>query len=284
LASGAPTQQDRSISLSSSTATGSYSSTPSHLLKAGWEAYQKNDLLRATAAYLEAARIVSEDASIWYDLGCLYALQNKQEEARRALHRALQLNPRMAAAHEVLGQLEEQSGFFESAFALYTTADTIEPFKPSVLQHLSRIFLRLNQEKAAQQALQQLVGLVPDDVEARYQLGLLKLRLGEPDLALHEFREVVDRKKDHILAWNGICIANLRIGALEEANLAIQKALQLNPQSAQTQTNVGLVAAAQEKWDEARQAWSQALVLNPGFEPAQTNLKVLDEMNPPSNP
>ena len=253
-------------------------------LASGWRAYQAGDLASALTAYQEAANASPDDASLWYDLGCLYALRHDVSLSRSAFQRALLLNPRLAAAHDALGQLYEQEGHLACAHAFYVSADAIEPGNVKFLRHLSRALLRLNQLEAARQSLQQLLNVKPSDLEARYELGVLELRANAPDLAIHEFHYMIERVPDHVLAWNGLALAYARIDEFGKASDALDHALALQPKNANTQTNLGVVWAYQARWGDARHAWERALELEPGFAPAAKNLNALDGLTTPSSP
>ena len=248
---------------------------PHPALEPGWRAYQRGDVAEALRIYQEVAVTSPDDAGLWYDLGCLYALNHEGVGARRALQRALRLKPRFPEAFDALGQLHEQAGDIMVAHALYASADTLRSGDAKFLRHLVRTFLTLKETDAARNALQHLLMVEPNDTEARYQLGVLELRANAPDLAAKEFRDVVERKPDYALAWNGLALAYARIGAFGEASEAINKAKALNPTSAATETNLGIIAAYQQRWDEARSAWEQALKLDPQFVPAAKNLEAL---------
>ncbi len=244
-------------------------------LEPGWRAYQRGEIAEALTIYQGAVASSPNDPSLWYDLGCLYALHHDEAMARSAFQRALTLNPRLAHAMDALGQLEEQAGHVTAAHALYANADILEPGNAKFLRHLIRALLRLNESAAARQALRQLLAATSEDGEAHYELGVLELRANAPDLAIQEFRRVVERQPNHVMAWNGLALASARAGAFAEALDAIEHARALNPQSASTETNFGVVAAYQQRGEDARAAWQHALKLDPHFQPAAQNLEAL---------
>lgn len=253
-------------------------------LRAGWEAYQQGDLPSALGAYQEAVKAAPSDASLWYDLGCLYALTGDPFQAESALKRALSLNLELADSHDAIGQLRELADDLDGALASYASAVTLKPGNAKFLRHMARVHLRRNDHPAARDALRRLLERDPSDVEARYQLGVLQLKADQPDLAIHEFNEVLERSDDHILALNGLGVASARIGALDQAAQALERAKALDPDSSATHTNLGVLSAAQERWDDARGAWRRALELSPHYPPAAKNLETLDGQPPPASP
>jgi Flp pilus assembly protein TadD len=254
------------------------SAAAAHLIETGWRAYQKKNLPGALHAYQEALNRSPRDASLWFDVGCLLALSHDAENAREAFRQALSLDPSLPDLHDALGQLDEQDGLLSEARISYTRAADLDASNTRFLRRLVRICLRLDDPTAARDALVRLLRFAPGDVDARYQLGVLELRAGLLDLALHEFQQVVDRAPDHVMAWNGIGLAYARLGAFDDASEALDHARTLQPDHPATQTNLGLLAASQRHWDEARAAWQHAMQLQPEYPPASRNLEALNTL------
>jgi tetratricopeptide (TPR) repeat protein len=250
----------------------------------GFRAYQRGDVKAAVEAYRQALSASPRDASLWYDLGCLYAINRQPDEAREALLRAMSLNPRLADAHDALGQLYEQEGRVDVAQAFYVSADTVAPGRPKILRHVIRAFAQLGQLEPARLALRELLLAAPDDLEARYQLGVLELRADAPESAIQEFQVILERVPRHVMAFNGLALAYARIGAFTQAERALEDARRIDPNDVMTQTNAGVIAAYQRHWDDARAAWQHALERQPHFEPASKNLEALNALSPSADP
>ncbi len=116
------------------------------LLRQGWLAYHRGDLMTALILYRQASNAFPNDPSLRYDLGCLYAMTGGFSMARQALHQALALNPHFAMAYDALGQVYEQEGAFDQALTCYATATELKPQESKFLQHLGRIQARMPEE------------------------------------------------------------------------------------------------------------------------------------------
>lgn len=246
-----------------------------HTLEVGWRAYQSGDLAQALTAYTHAVELAPEDATLWYDLGCLRALTRDAARAEAALLHALALQHDLAGAYDALGQLSEQQERYPLAQALYWTSHQLAPERAKFLRHLIRMYVRLQQPDAAQRALERLLMLAPRDLDARYELAVLQLRAGAPELAAHHFEYVVAHAPAHVMALNGLGLAYTRIGEYEKALKTFERARTLEPANAKTESNLGVLAATQQRWADARQAWQHALELEPEFAPASQNLQTL---------
>ena len=64
-----------------------------------------NDLGGVERGYLRLAELQPTRASVWLDLGTLYAFSERWDRAEESLQRAIELQPDLAAAHERLAQV-----------------------------------------------------------------------------------------------------------------------------------------------------------------------------------
>lgn len=243
-------------------------------LAQGWAAYQAGRLEDAAALYQKALDRNPTDRSIQYDLGCLLAQTGKLPQAKMLLSALADQAPN-AEVYAALGQVHEQLDDGESAQASLENALQLEPENAKTLWRLSRVLLRMDKPAQAELLLQRLLAIEPTHVEARYHLGELDLRDGQPELAIHEFRQALRQDAAHVMAWNGLAVAYIRVGALDEAQRALDRAALLDPRNLHTRTNAGVLAAARRQWNQARQAWQDVLAQQPDFSPAAENLRTL---------
>ncbi len=255
-----------------------------HLVR-GWQAYQDGNIAEALEAYAQALKAAPNDASLWYDTGCLYALHQEPDKAKAALERAIVLSPRFADAHDALGQVLEREGAFTKALESYASAAALSPGRVPFLRHLIRIHVRLKQLGAAREALQRLLTIAPTDAESRYLLGVIELKDEQPDLAVNDFKRALESAPNDVATLNGLALASMRIREFDQAARALEQAQAIDPKDAKTHNNLGLLAAARENWEQARAAWRRALELQPGLKAAGHNLAALEAAAPtPSEP
>jgi tetratricopeptide (TPR) repeat protein len=83
--------------------------------------------------------------------------------------------------------------------------------------------------QAAADAFGEALALAPDHVEARTQLGYMRLEQAQPAEALREFEQVLERTPSPA-ARVGAGIARLRLGGTDEGIRALEEAVVLNPE------------------------------------------------------
>jgi tetratricopeptide (TPR) repeat protein len=92
------------------------------LEKSGWEALNAGNLRAAADAFRAAIGADSKNAQLHLGAGTAAYLERRDEDATRALERALVLDPRLTDARLLLGQIRYRGGDLFGAIALYERA------------------------------------------------------------------------------------------------------------------------------------------------------------------
>jgi tetratricopeptide (TPR) repeat protein len=100
------------------------------------------------------------------------------EEARRAYHQALELDPSLSEAHVNLGRLYHQAKEHAKAEAHYTAAGELDRTDPIPHFNLGVLFDDLGRRADAVQAYRRAIERDPEFADAHYNLGLLYEALG----------------------------------------------------------------------------------------------------------
>jgi len=131
----------------------------------------------------------------YVNLASGYLNENDLIRATAAIDRAIALNPRLGRSHETRGL----------------------------------ILWRRDDEHAAVEAFRAAVHYDPRDVRAYVWKGMVEMNLGRPAAALDSFAQATHLDPTRVDAWVGIADATMNLGAWDRAAVAVQRALQLNP-------------------------------------------------------
>lgn len=181
---------------------------------------------------LVAATARHADAPVaHYALALLRHTNGRNEAALPSARRALELQPRSAAAALLIATLQERRGDLTAARAAYERVVALKPDQPAPIAALARLLLRppADKERAlslAQRARQ----LRPDDASAAAALGSVLQATGDPARALPFLRSAERALPEDARISFDLGQALLAVGEDEAARAALQRALAAAPQ------------------------------------------------------
>lgn len=189
------------------------------------EQSDKESLAKAVAYFEQAIKLDPGYAPAWVGLAnCRISQANVSyipseegySKAREALEQALKLDPELAAAHGAIGELKQIHDWdWKGAQASYRVA----------------------------------LGLSPDNPEILRDMGSLARLLGRYDEAIRLYRQAV--KIDPLFGHSRLGLNLYYAGRQEEAKAALDKALELTPNTVFAHSLLGRVYLAQSKPQQA---------------------------------
>ncbi|MGO8930661.1 MAG: tetratricopeptide repeat protein [Limisphaerales bacterium] len=190
------------------------------------------DLAGATEQMQIVRELAPEHHAAYLQLGRLLARQQKSDEARQWLEKALGLRPDVAELYVELGQVCSSQGRLEEALRQYGKARTWHLDDARVCLLEAEVLEKQQKRSEAIGSLRDAIRLRPSYWEARDHLGMeLGLR-GEFSEAAAEFEQVVRLQPDYAEGHLNLGIALARQGSLSEALEQFQTALRLEPGNA----------------------------------------------------
>jgi tetratricopeptide (TPR) repeat protein len=130
-----------------------------------------------------ARRVPAQTAKEWFHLATELETSSP-EEAQRAYHQALELDPGLADAHVNLGCLYQEAKKPVEAEAHYRAAIQHAPADPIPHFNLAGLLDDLGRPDEAIRAYRQSIDRDPNGADAHYNLGLLYERLGKRSEAI----------------------------------------------------------------------------------------------------
>ena len=114
--------------------------------------------------------------------------------------------------------------------------------------------------------------LVPNTVDAHYHLGLCLMSLGKLGEAAEEYQAALQVNPDQAMARNNLGITFVALGKLEEAAAQFTELARLEPGSPGPLDSLGDVRLRQGKYADAETAFAEAVRCQPQSVPALTGL------------
>lgn len=166
-------------------------------------------------------------------LGMAYTLLGKHSEAITAQQKALELQPNFAKAHAGLGLTYFSQKEAESALKHYRRATALEP---EFLEAHLKIGTILRKQKRYTEAIdtyRTILTIKPDDPEIYHNLSICYARQAKADLesARHYAQDAVRLDPNVASYYNTLALIDFRRGDYPQAEQAIRKALELEPEN-----------------------------------------------------
>lgn len=126
----------------------------------------------------EAFKIFPDSAPLWFAMGIAQFQDNKNEDARRAFQKSLELNPNLWGSFAYLGMIEADGGQASQAIEDYKRALAIEDQSPVTHYLLAEAYGKLTppNESEAESHLKRAMELEPGLMQAHLALGKLYAR------------------------------------------------------------------------------------------------------------
>jgi Tfp pilus assembly protein PilF len=176
----------------------------------------------------EALKSFPASSRLWFALGFANFKLDKNEEAERALRKAIELDPKFAPAFAYLGLLRARIGAYNEAITLYESALSSDP-KLAVAHHLiADAMLKMNGDTSViEKHLRQSIELDPTFTPARLALGKLFMRSQRWTEAVVELEKVVklDPNLNEAYYQLGLAYGRLKRPADAQATMATFKRL-----------------------------------------------------------
>jgi enediyne biosynthesis protein E4 len=143
---------------------------------------------------------------------------------------------------------------------------------PDENKRRARQLIQAGQYADARADLERLVAAHPDDVEARYLLGLVAFELHDAESAARHLRVVVSRRPRDELALKLLARAVAAGGAISEAVSFLERTVDVAPLDAEAWSVLGRLHQEAQRFTAAADALEHSLHLQPADVPALTAL------------
>ena len=211
----------------------------------------------AFAAYRNTARLTTDDARAWFNVGLTHEKEDRAAEAGQAFvesfksyhrthaakallgggnaavgvcRRVVEIDPRDAKAWINLGAALGQAEQPDEEIDAYSKAIQLAPKYAEAWYNLGVAQARREEDVEAIQAYKQALLLAPKFAKAWFNLGVLQGKLGNPHEKIRSYRKAVEADSNFGEAWHNLGVILSAVGKQEEGSAAFQRARKLlNP-------------------------------------------------------
>ena len=152
--------------------------------------------MESVQAFNEVVKLRPDYADAYTNIGLTEIVWEKYESARKAINKALSINPNSARATYYDGLLQRRAGNSEREIADFRKVVEMFPESRDGRRELGITYYQKKDNHAALEQFEALQRIDPDDLTAHYNLSILYRRMGKPKEAADQQAMFVDKKVD----------------------------------------------------------------------------------------
>lgn len=224
---------------------------------------EKTVLERAIAVHRKSVLDNPTDPKARYFLGLDLLQRGLLQEAMQSFQKAIELKPDYADAYFQLGAVFIRNGKLDWAITQFEKAMLFKPgFVDAALQ-IAKLHFQKSQFEDAAKHLQKLLELHPQQPELNFYMGESYRLQGRWMDAISSYQTAVLHRGSYVEAWANLAQACRHSNQWEEARLAAQQTVQLDPQNAEAHYILGLCALQKKQGVNAQNYFQKYLHLAP---------------------
>lgn len=229
--------------------------------------------VKAVETYEDVMSLRPDEAGVRAKLGIVYHQLGEFDEAVESYLEALNLTPRDLTTMSNLGIAYGELKQFDKANELYMEMLRIDSRKEIAWYSLGNIHYQtaVEQPGKLEKLFQKLLRKV---LRTGLDLNEVYQHLGQYEQAILAYQEALKINPDFYRAWYNLGMSYQSIGEYEQAIEAYRKGLSINPDAALAWNNLGTAYYRLNQYDEAIAAYRKALDKQPKLVLAWSNLGI----------
>jgi tetratricopeptide (TPR) repeat protein len=234
---------------------------------------QANRLDESVAQYREVLELDPRLANAHNNLGLVYRQQGNLNQAKASYERGLDINSDSAEMHNNLGVVLFKLGDVAQAKNHYQRALRINSDYVEAEMNLGMLWEKQGEFSQAASHFARALRINPKFSDAELHLGILLERQGKLAEAASHYEDALRINSENVDAHNNLGVVWAKLGDLPKAVTHFESALRIAPELAEAHNNLGVLLENQGHLDRAKDHYETALRINPGYAEAQRNLK-----------
>lgn len=198
--------------------------------------------------------------------------QNQIIQAEQTLKKAIQLNPKLLEAYNLLAQAYQLQNKHAEVLKTYQKLLVYVPNNPTLYHGIGLTYLNLNDPKQAIKQFQKAIKLAPQQIESLAILADIYRQKNEHKLAITYYEACLKLQPQNLNIINQLGILHLKVQNFKAAIELLSSSIQLNPQQASIHNNLGICYSQLKQYTQAEQHFNSATLLAPDMFEAYDNL------------
>lgn len=219
------------------------------------------DAVMAERICRQALNAHPRDANLLCLLGASLIRQQKPQEAEHTLSRAVRIFSDFSRAHEGLAEALIMQGRLSEALEALERAAELEPGNASVRMKKAKVLTGMGRDDDASREFEESFKLTPHREDLVRGLNLQ--RMGNIREAENVYRDVLQKDPSNVDALRLLAGVAMRAKQWGDAEMLLERALELAPDYFQGWMDIGMARQEQDKTEGAIEAYRQVMRLEP---------------------
>jgi len=241
-------------------------------LQQGMTLHQQGELDCAARIYDEVLQISQDQPNALHLRALVQQQQGNPKLAIEMINQALRNAPYSGLMHYDLGIIYKETKQYDQAIKSFQTAIQLEPQLEIAVQMLGKTLIKSSRYEDAIIFFSGLLKQRPQEVSLYSQLGMAQKQFGQLIEAEATMKMSLQIACDNHQAYNELGAILWEQKKLKQAANAFETALELQPKNASAWSNLGAVLHELKKLSKAKTVLMQAVELYPTFAGAHFNL------------
>ena len=251
----------------------------------------------AEKQFLKAIEFAPGYVLAYVNLGELYRRRGDKDRAREYAEKALSLEPESGQARNLLAHILRDTGKPAEAVGAYQQVLAVNPTSAQAYYNLGVSLTDVGRWEEAEKSFENAIKIEPGLAEAYGGLGLCALQRGQVDKAIQllvkarelgfkapalhlnlsyaylnkkdwlkaeqEARQAVEAEPGLATGYNNLGVALAQQNKLEEARMALDRALKIDPRDREVLINLAMIELSLQNEGRALQLFLRALAIDP---------------------
>jgi tetratricopeptide (TPR) repeat protein len=218
---------------------------------------------KAVRVYDEALGLEPDNTEIREGRAYTLTAAQRFDEAIAESQGVIALKPDDASVHINLGYTYQKKGDVDGAVAAYTRAVELDPDDRDTVLRIARMLYDNDREPESRFWFARAYELDPSDVAMGKFLGALYIRAKDFESSVPIYESLVNEDPEDWRSWLNYGVALQKTDNLDEALLAYQEVMRLNPEKVEVYFEAADIYVEMQRFDEAIEIVNQGLDRNP---------------------
>ena len=221
--------------------------------------FKKEDYKKALDLFNEALIDDENNQNIINNIALCEMKLGKQKEAEEHFLKAISIEPKTPQPYLNLAELYFTQNELLKAIELLQTASSLIPNDVAILHYLARIYIEDKRLEEGIDALNLILDISPENIDAYWDLGMLHFDMGEYEIASRNFENVLEKVQNNPIIYYQTALSYEMQNNIDKAISNHLKAITVNEKFPLSYKRLGMLYMARGEAQDAAEYFEDYL-------------------------